>query len=329
MSRAHISQSGKAINLVVERTDASNLKKNKLKRALNKRVKKGKQILPKTPEWKNRLCHARMLSGDYSNYDGWQFRSPYVAALVTHQYLDSPMWRGELTNKLLIMAEQGVGDEILFASIIPEALVRAREVIFECDARLIPIFQRSFPRLTCVPRTEEKIDEALPRWNAYKADHWILLADLAMLFRRKVEYFPGKPFLKPLPSDKYKDRIGISWRGRMGEYKPHDFEIKDPLSLQYDLRWDEDVEVPDIDLRNDLEGVFSLCSSLKKVVCVSTSVAHIAASIGTPVDLVLAPKNTGVDNRLNWRWGLGSKTPWYKSVTVYQSLNEYLRMRRD
>lgn len=327
--RASTRQSGNlsALKLVFDRVDGTDLKRQRMKKSFDKLYKKGRFKNPGTQEWRHRLSHARMMLNDYSDYDGWQFRGNYASNLIFYNYLNCPMWQGGLIDRLLLIAEQGVGDEVLFASIIPEALARSKEVIFECDARLVSIFQRSFPRLKCIPRIAESIEASLPRWNAYKADAFLLLADLPMLFRRDISHFPGKPYLKALPGEKL-DRVGISWRGRMGEYKPQDFEVENPLSLQYDLRWDEDVEVPNIDLRNDLEAVFTLCSSLTRIVTVSTSVAHIAASIGCPVDVVLAPKHTGIDNRLNWRWGLKNSTPWYKSVTVYQDLNEYLRMRR-
>jgi hypothetical protein len=328
-SRADTRQSGnlQALKLVFDRIDLSPLKRDQLKKKYEKYYRKGMFGNPPDKVWRHRLSHARMMLGNYSDYDGWQFRGDYASNLIFYNYLNCPMWNGGLIDRLLLIAEQGVGDEVLFASVLPDALSRAREVIFECDSRLVSIFQRSFPRLKCIPRKVESIDDSLPRWNEYKADAFLLLADLPMLFRRDIGHFPGKPYLKALPGTPI-DRIGISWRGRQGEYGVNDFQIESPLSLQYDLRWDEDIEVPNIDLRNDLEGVFTLCSTLKRIVTVSTSVAHMAASIGCPVDVVLAPKHTGIDNRLNWRWGLGSKTPWYKSVTVYQDLNEYLRMRR-
>lgn len=64
-----------------------------------------------------------------------------------------PAWAGaNLKNKrLLVTAEQGVGDELMFASLIPALVARATEeggsIILECDARLAPLFARSFPDL--------------------------------------------------------------------------------------------------------------------------------------------------------------------------------------
>ena len=70
------------------------------------------------------------------------------------------VWRawtgGRLKNKrLLVRAEQGVGDQILFASLIPDlAAARKAEggsVMLECEPRLVPLFARSFPDVTVRP----------------------------------------------------------------------------------------------------------------------------------------------------------------------------------
>ena len=52
-------------------------------------------------------------------------------------------------TRLLVTAEQGVGDQLMFASMIPDLAVRAAEtgssVILECEKRLQALFARSFP----------------------------------------------------------------------------------------------------------------------------------------------------------------------------------------
>ncbi len=65
-----------------------------------------------------------------------------------------PHWTGGTLRKmrLLVTAEQGVGDHLMFASIFPELVAETTEqggsVIVECDPRLVPLFARSFPDAT-------------------------------------------------------------------------------------------------------------------------------------------------------------------------------------
>ena len=77
---------------------------------------------------------------------GWKFPAKCRA---TEQRL-APWTGGSLKSKrLLVRAEQGVGDQIMFASLIPDLAARARaeggSVILECEPRLVPLFARSFP----------------------------------------------------------------------------------------------------------------------------------------------------------------------------------------
>src|SRR3974390_1358099 len=71
-------------------------------------------------------------------------------------------WDGQslARTRLLIRAEQGIGDQIMFASLIPELAARAQEeegaIILECEQRLVPLFKRSFPTVTIAPSHIEK-----------------------------------------------------------------------------------------------------------------------------------------------------------------------------
>ena len=54
----------------------------------------------------------------------------------------------------LVWSEQGIGDEIMFANPINDALAEARHLVLECNARLVPIFRRSFPSASVVARRD-------------------------------------------------------------------------------------------------------------------------------------------------------------------------------
>lgn len=330
----------RALRLTIERAQGSALAKSRLLRRLDKNWRRGRvNMAAGGPEWRWRLCNARLMLGDFSNWEGWEYRSEWATRLWQDEpFRFAPMWRGEPTWRLLVIAEQGVGDEVMFMSLLPEALVRCGyNVCVECDERLRSAIERSFANSagkTVQTVARLKTIPAIEDWARDKDfTAWIAMADLARYFRRELRHFPGKPYLKPDPArvaelERFRHRVGVSWSGNHGRYEPKDLIAaigETPVNLQYDGA-SELAEDPGIDLKADLEGVFALCSVLARVVSVSTSVAHIAAAIGTPVELVHAPLDSGGLNSsdtLNWKWGLGGRTPWYGSARVYQNLNAY------
>ena len=91
--------------------------------------------------------------------DGWRdyaarLKVPGKAPRCEHRL---PAWSGGPLKKqrLLVTAEQGVGDQIMFASTIGDLAARADEtggtVILECEPRLQPLFARSFPNVRVMP----------------------------------------------------------------------------------------------------------------------------------------------------------------------------------
>ena len=69
-----------------------------------------------------------------------------------------PRWSGEaLDGPLLISGEQGLGDQILYASMLPDALARTPQITVEVEPRLIPLFTRSFPQVNAVAREEGRL----------------------------------------------------------------------------------------------------------------------------------------------------------------------------
>lgn len=267
--------------------------------------------------------------GDYSDWSGWEYRDPWAATLWhwrdTKPY-PIPPWNGGRTEKLYVIGEQGIGDEVFFASCIPEATKRAN-VVFECQPRLESIFQRSFG--------VETVSSDIKGSTRFKRDlpegvtAWVPLADLPRMFRTRVDHFPGTPYLKPDPFqvarfEAYRGRQGISWRGAQGSI--HEIMKLPGVSLQYDRSWDEDVEEPDLDLRNDVEGLLGLLANLSRVVTVSTSVAHFAAASGIETHVVIADPTTGVRGNLfpfKWVCGNSGRTPWYGCARSYKDMRDY------
>ncbi|GHF29527.1 protein FlbA [Kordiimonas sediminis] len=147
-----------------------------------------------------------------------------------------PRWEGEnLEGKtLLIMNEQGLGDEILFASVYKEIIARAKKVILTCDIRLKTLLERSFPETDVYPahdgtahgytyrtykelqskinRGEEHVDYAVPLASLPKY-LWKTSADVKGM---PVPMFKPDPMLKQMWEKRVSSvgeglKVGISW----------------------------------------------------------------------------------------------------------------------
>lgn len=321
-----------ALSFATDSSEGSDFAKRRLKKKLLKDVEKWLKTMGKdglkflTPNWRHSICCGRLYQGDFSDYFGWEFRgwgneddSQGYAAKFYWQDLWIPKWGGQNCNRVLVIAEQGLGDEIFFSSIIPEVMIRVNEVIYECDERLHTILQRSLPGLRCRP-TRAFEDRRLDYGSL---DGYIPAGELMRMFRRKREHFPKKAFLKPnalrlREMEPYKGKVGISWKGRQGSIDPFKLHT-DAISLQYNEGFEE-IKEPHIDLREDIEGVLALVSVLERVVTVPTTVHHISGAAGVKTQIVL-PEITG-EHVTDIKWDVspiaGPKL-WYQNVTVYES----------
>lgn len=146
-------------------------------------------------------------------------------------------WKGQpLKDKtILVMAEQGIGDEVFFGMALPRLIADAKQVIISCDARLTDIYKRSFPG-TIVTTYEDRIIDGfryrhfpeiearkLPLENridfsvplASLASHyWLSPADLPVFSRG---YLAPKASLVEKMSEtlepyRGKQLVGLSWR---------------------------------------------------------------------------------------------------------------------
>lgn len=253
--------------------------------------------------------------------------------------VDAPAWEGDMLEgrHLLIWPEQGVGDEILFASILPDLEGLDGPVTVECDARLVPLFARSFPHLRVAASGTTKT-----------ADYQIPAGSLPRLARRHLTRFPGRPWLVPdagavarwraaLSANGPALTVGFCWRSglksgeRRGLYPtladfaplfalpgirwvPLQYDLADAVTaaeLAAGLPHGVDLYRPDIDLHDDLDGVAALTSALDLVVSAGTAVSELAGALGVPVWRI------GSDD--DWtRLGVGVR-PWYPTTRCFQA----------
>ena len=118
---------------------------------------------PQNPQLRLNRAILYLLTGNLR--DGWRDYAARLkikgkAPLTDHGL---PRWTGGTLRRmrLLVTAEQGVGDHLMFASVFPELITEAREqggsVVLDCDPRLVPLFARSFPDATVKPQQLQTI----------------------------------------------------------------------------------------------------------------------------------------------------------------------------
>jgi tetratricopeptide (TPR) repeat protein len=117
---------------------------------------------------------------------------------------------------LLLFGEQGLGDEVLFASLLPdiiEALGPDGKLSLAIERRLIPLFKRSFPDIEIGEHLTAKVDHHTVRFVRWVEDWetidlWAPIASPLRIFRRELADFPDRrAFLAPDPA-----RVA-HWRG--------------------------------------------------------------------------------------------------------------------
>ena len=248
---------------------------------------------------------------------------------IDRKIADAPYWDGTKGKTVAVYGEQGIGDEIMFASMIPD-LMKDANVIFECHTRLKTLFENSFG-VKCYG-TREDADIKWP--ENHKIDYRISIGSLGKFYRRSKEAFPGTPYLKttPLPKgDKF--RVGISWTGGRVAKRVRLRTV--PLSW-----WKSILNVPNVEFVSlqytdcaeeiklvekegysirqfgevtefDYNETAKLVASCDLVISVCTSVIHLAGALGVPC-WVMTP------SRPAWRYGYEGPMPWYRSVRLYR-----------
>jgi len=170
--------------------------------------------------------------------EGWAWydaRNALDAPESLHYLIDRPRWKKDdpvKGRRIFVSAEQGLGDEVLFASILPDLL---REIGPEgklglaVESRLVSLFRRSFPEAHIIRHHTTKRNGLAIRlipemtdWNAY--DTWGVMGDFLGRYRSKIEDFPqANLFLTPDPERvsywksqladlNSKPKIGILWK---------------------------------------------------------------------------------------------------------------------
>ncbi|WP_165771941.1 tetratricopeptide repeat protein [Niveispirillum lacus] len=299
---------------------------------------------------RSRVCRALLRLGDGDLAEGWKdyaWRFAAGDALPDRQFA-IPQWQGTPLprGRLLIWREQGLGDELMFASLYNEMIEMAGgppgAVVIECDPRLLGLFTRSFPKATV------RI-QRLPPGNSDAAecpdmDAHIPAGGAVPLLRSTLAQYPGVAYLVPDKGASARARawldglpwglkVGVCWRSRMITTRRQSSYATAPdwapiaahpgiqvINLQYGAQPEEIAALeaaagrpvhvmPGLDLKDDLEGLAGLIAELDLVITAPTAVGEFAGAIGTPVWRI-----TGATD---WSTLGTAVRPWFASMRVF------------
>jgi hypothetical protein len=248
---------------------------------------------------------------------------------------------------IVCYGEQGIGDEIMFFSMLPD-LMRDCRVIIECDPRLESMVRRSFPQAMAVYPTSAV--DAPFTWLDRHPDctHFVPCGSLGRYYRKRDADFSRQSYLTPdparverwwreLPARKG-PRVALSWAGGLKktrfDKRSMPLDQLEPLlavpnveffSLQYHpwaadecARVGAELGVPIHhwgDVIADYEESAAFLQHMDLVVSVNTSLVHLAGALGVPT-LCLTPKYVA------WRYGVAGPNPWYGSVDMLRQAKD-------
>lgn len=256
-----------------------------------------------------------------------------------------PPWDGsQVDGDVLLWAEQGIGDEIFYASMLPLLDTARQRVTVSADRRLHPAFERSFPGIGLVDRatTAREISGPFAAQAPMGNLGHLLAVDAASIARRPNPYLRASAERKRLitGANSFLGRnlvCGISWRSgnvRMGASRSLRLTDLAPalnlpgvtfVNLQYgdvsaEIREAGErlgVEVQQfagVDIFNDIDGLLAAIDLCDTVLTIDNVTAHIAGAAGKH-GTVLVPRGKG----RYWYWGGEEQSLWYPSLRlVYQ-----------
>lgn len=245
--------------------------------------------------------------------EGWaSAKYLYGESLIIRVYRDpeEPMWDGTKGQTVVVQADQGLGDMIMFSQCIPQLIRDCKKVIIDTNSRLAPMFRRNFPGADVYSTLKQSTDLEWPQ--KYDIDAHIHISYLGQFYRTKDADFPQKAYiephagltaqwvdwLKPYP----RPWVGIAWKGGIqrtnAQARSMDLADLSPIikqggtmiSLAYQdvrleiARWNidnrEQIIAPNLMNEGNYDHTLSLIAALDHVITVPTTVAHACGAIG-------------------------------------------------
>jgi len=272
----------------------------------------------------------------------WERRLDSIFFASPVRQIDAPRWRGEPLRgkRIFIWAEQGLGDQIMFASLLPELIAAGAQITLECSPKLVALFSESFP--SCTVRNIGPDDgRGLADYRGF--DYHAAIGSLGVFLRPSLEHFPrGHRWLRGQPSPAAafdpsnapsgrRIRVGLAWSsGQRSAFRDRNYlELADclpwltdpridPVCLNYKVSASELEQIkgepalrnfiaPTVDQFNDLVGCADLIESCDVIVGAATTNTALAAACNKPLVLCMAhPERAifgfGTGHYPFWNW---------------------------
>ena len=310
-------------------------------------------IQPNHAEAHNNLAMTLLLKGDFKN--GWtqyEWRRQCDNFPFEKRDFSQPFWEGTdpKAKSILVWTEQGIGDEIMFSSILPDLLSRNANVIVESDTRMVSLFQRSFPKTRFIPRQNPPNSQLLNTTVDYQTP----IGSLGKWFRTDKNSFilNRNTYLRACPKKtseirkkyqelaKEKILIGISWKSTgINQRQTYSKKKKSTLlehwqpvlaqrnyyfiNLQYgnvkqelnEFQKHNNLKIhqdEEIDSLSSLDDFAAQISALDLVISTSNTTVHLAGALGKQVWTLLP-------HIPDWRWTLEREdTLWYPKMRLFR-----------
>ena len=302
-------------------------------------VREALRCNPKLPEAQMKLAQVLLLQGRFTEgwvpYE-WRYQIPGAPPLMPPT--DRPHWDGTPLgqDRLLLIADQGYGDVIMFGRLIGWAQARCAHVTVASSPEMRAILTQLAPGAEIITRWEDSRGYAaycplsgLPRLSGLTLDQLpgqvgYLATEPARVQRWKTRLDAALP--------EGRRRVALAWSGRPTHNNDRNRSVLlrklAPLAARADLAFvslqkgpaarqcaDWPGPAPLLDLDADIESFEDSAAILRNcdlLVAVDTSLGHLAGAIGIPawVMLPFAP---------DWRWlEARETTPWYPSLRLFR-----------
>ncbi len=268
-----------------------------------------------------------------------------VARALPMPYFRAADWGAG--HRVAVWREQGVGDQLLYSTLLPELAAGGQSFVLEADRRLVPAYRRAHPEWSVVAPEESAAAFA-------SCTRHIAIGSLPMLLRTSRESFDRQPrsllAADPQRARAYRARlatppgriVGISWksvqpRGRGYVQRKKSMALAEflPLSRRGSLRLldlqygDTGAEreafaaqggrlehFEELDLFNDLDGVLAAVEACDMVVTTSNVTAHLAGVLGKESILLYLSGNPPFHY---WVPNADGRSQWYPSLRIVTS----------
>lgn len=274
------------------------------------------------------------------HYFEYRFKDLGSTPAVKKPKFQIPQWTPDQGwKKILIYGEQGIGDQILFSTIVPELEKKFEKVSLLINERLCKVYKESFSGNIEILPINQPINEQL-------YDYQIPIGSLGQYFRNSIDEFRSPYPLLRINNDRFENgqklRCGFTWQSKGApkssqkslnlELLKEVFEISDIeyFSIQYSAdiseidnlnqKLNNKISTPnDLDIFNDIYGLLKFIDSCDFIFSTSNTNAHLSAALGKPTFLLL-PKGYGKI----WYWenDFDGKNLWYPSIKKFYQKNQ-------